>query len=682
MWLKADNGALNNGNPAESGDDVTIWEDLSGARSNNATNNDEISAPIYHHDSTNHMNYNPTLNFDGTGSGLNFGSDYVFPDGGIIDLGIVLGSALGFKSFKGMTFFTVQKPMSTDPNKNLQFIYDIGSYDLDGFGSVYNHNSSMFYSPEGTVGTVITGTLNSLFDILIWILGSSNVSNTNTSGLVSHSYGNNQSISRTSVVTGADILGVLLGGAAKSANINGSNYYSASNFSLIQLNLNSILGASEHYGYSGPFTIGRQSRDTAFYNNNTRAFEGQIAEVIGYTGVLTDAETNRIESYLALKYGITLNFGGTENGNYTSSDGSTIWDASTATAIYQNDIIGIARDDNSGLLQKQSHTQDDSVRIYLSNLDSTNSANQGNFPNDKAFVIVGSNGDNLYSSSSFSEKPPGLYSRIDREWRIQTNNFSDSFSLDITLNSFATANGVDPSDLYVLVDSDGDFTNATCFNSTDGIDFSVSGNTLTVAGLDTSIIPNNSTNFFTVGSGSGNTPLPVSFKDFYLNENQESNIEISWETYTEKNNDYFTVYHSTDGVNWKTVQKIKSKGYSENLTFYSILDKTPEEGINFYKLEQTDLNGENTELAIDEIEVTNEINGLMAYPTPTIDKLHIKGEITISEKSVLINAGGIILPLPEITKVKDGHYILDLSHLSKGVYLLQTEKGTIRILKK
>lgn len=680
MWLKADNGVLSNGNPAESGDDVTIWEDLSGARSTDATNNDEISSPIFHHDSSNHMNYNPTLNFDGTGSGLNYGSDYVFPDGGIIDLGI-LGSALGFKSFKGMTIFTVQKPMSTNANKNLQFIYDIGSYDLDGFGSVFNANSSMFYSPEGTVGTVINGTLNSLIDILFWILGSSNVSNTNTSGLINHSYGNNQSISRTSVVTGADILGVLLGGAEKSANINGSNYYTASNFSLIQLNLNSILGASEHYNYSGPFTIGRQSRDIDFNNNNTRAFEGQIAEVIGYTGVLNDQEINRIESYLALKYGITLNFGGTENGNYTASDGSTIWDASAATAMYQNDIIGIARDDDSGLLQKQSHTQDDSVRIYLSALDSTNSANQGSFPNDKAFVIVGSNGDNLYSSSSNSEKPPGLFSRIDREWRIQTYNFTDSFSLDITLNSFATANGVDPSDLYVLVDSDGDFTNATSFNSSNGIDFSLSGNTLTVSGLDTSIIPNNSTSFLTVGSGSGNTPLPVSFKDFYLHETPNSEVEISWETLTEKNNDHFTIYHSINGVNWKARFKIKAQGYSENLKKYNILDSLPELGLNYYKLVQTDLDGKRIELAVKQIFINPGSQDYVAYPTPTVDKLHIKGNFEISEKAVLVNAGGVILPLPEITKVNEEYYILHLSHLSKGIYLLKTEKGTIRILK-
>lgn len=677
MWLKADSSVLNGGTNAINGQSVETWNDLSGARTNDATDANETTGPTFKNNLSDNINYNPILEFNGTTDGLNFGNDFIFPDNPNL-LGIEL---LGNNHFEGVNFFTVQKPLSTDASKDHQFVFDIGSYDADGFGYAYNYENSILYTPEG-VEDIVVSIISNLVPIvggLTQILSYTQIIGSNSSGNQSHSNTWSSNISRVSVVSGFDILGALLNTASKSISNNGKEIYSANNFEIIKLNLSSLLCSSTHNPGSGPFTIGRQSKQGDFNNNNIRAFEGRIGEIIGYTGKLTDSEKNKIESYLALKYAITLTYNGTLNGNYTASNGTTIW---TADSIYQNNIIGIVRDDNSDLLQKQSHTESDDLRIYLDSLDTNNVANQGSFSSDISSVIIGHDNANVYSQNSFSEKPGGIYSRLDREWRIQTTNFSDTFSIDISLDSNAILNAIDPNDLYFLVDNDGDFSDANKYNTDDDIQFILNDSILTIANIHTSIIPNNSTNFFTVGSGTGNTPLPVSFKDFYLNENQESNMEISWETYTEKNNDYFTVYHSTDGVNWKTVQKIKSKGYSENLTFYSILDKTPEEGINFYKLEQTDLNGENTELAIDEIEVTNEINGLMAYPTPTIDKLHVKGDISISEKSVLINAGGIILPLPEITKVKDGHYILDLSHLSKGVYLLQTEKGTIRILKK
>lgn len=80
-------------------------------------------------------------------------------------------------------------------------------------------------------------------------------------------------------------------------------------------------------------------------------YDGKIAEIINYNSRLDDTSRQKIESYLAVKYGITLN---SWTQNYINSDWTTtIWDTTTAWA-YTNDIFAIARDDISLLSQVKS----------------------------------------------------------------------------------------------------------------------------------------------------------------------------------------------------------------------------------------------------------------------------------------------------------------------------------------
>ena len=80
-----------------------------------------------------------------------------------------------------------------------------------------------------------------------------------------------------------------------------------------------------------------------------------MGEVIAYNRILTDVERQTVESYLGLKYGITLNSGAT---NYLAADGSAYW---TANATYKNRVTGIGRDDATALNTKQSLSVDTGV---------------------------------------------------------------------------------------------------------------------------------------------------------------------------------------------------------------------------------------------------------------------------------------------------------------------------------
>jgi len=121
---------------------------------------------------------------------------------------------------------------------------------------------------------------------------------------------------------------------------------------------------------------------------------GNIAEMLVFNRKLTDIERPKVNSYLALKYGITLKNGDGTPTDYIASDGSTMWTASENTS-YGHRITGIGLDGAGGINQKQSKSQaeDAIVTIALGNtIEALNKENTGEITNDLSFFTFSDNG--------------------------------------------------------------------------------------------------------------------------------------------------------------------------------------------------------------------------------------------------------------------------------------------------
>ena len=125
------------------------------------------------------------------------------------------------------------------------------------------------------------------------------------------------------------------------------------------------------------------------------------------------------------------------------------------------------------------------------------------------------------TATSNAEVPPTpyIYSRLEREWKVTKTNFAQDFNWDVTLHNCAVPGMVVLSDLRLLVDDDGDFTDATVYAAGGGLSFAYSGNTIQVTGISATHIPNNSTRYITIASVSSNTPLPVELVNYIVNMN-------------------------------------------------------------------------------------------------------------------------------------------------------------------
>ncbi len=173
---------------------------------------------------------------------------------------------------------------------------------------------------------------------------------------------------------------------------------------------------------------------------------------------------------------------------------------------------------------------------------------------------------------------------------------------------------------------------------------------------------------FTLGSSSTLNPLPVNLLTFNA-KILDKIVSINWSTASEINNDFFTVEKSIDGINWSTLSIVDAAENSEVINNYSCIDQSPVAGVQFYRLVQTDINGQSkyydkTFINFESIKPT-----ILVYPNPCADWLSI--DLNPSEVSTikLLNSFGQIV-LNEESSEKS-QLKLDLSSLSSGVYHLE-----------
>jgi hypothetical protein len=119
------------------------------------------------------------------------------------------------------------------------------------------------------------------------------------------------------------------------------------------------------------------------------------------------------------------------------------------------------------------------------------------------------------------------------------------------------------------------------------------------------------------------SPLPIQLIGFSGTASQKG-IVLEWVTATETDNHFFTVEKSLNGFNWGTLATVLGAGNSNTVLSYTVTDSHPDEGINYYRLKQTDFNGNSTISEV--IAVNYESSSLLehalqVYPNPSPDGL-------------------------------------------------------------
>lgn len=203
--------------------------------------------------------------------------------------------------------------------------------------------------------------------------------------------------------------------------------------------------------------------------------------------------------------------------------------------------------------------------------------------------------------------------------------------------------------------------------------------TVTVTQHNVSGLPGNTSQFSLC---SVTLPLPVDLISFTATTTSRG-VVLSWATADEKNNDYFLVEKSTDGVHFSTIGQVDGHGNSSTYATYGYTDQSDVQGIVYYRLKQVDFDLKFAYSSVVSVTILT-AQSIYVYPSPIISgndvQVKINGigeeeEITIE---VIDTPGQLVL---SYTGKGSLHSLLS-SHLAKGFYsVIVKVSGSVKTTK-
>jgi len=211
----------------------------------------------------------------------------------------------------------------------------------------------------------------------------------------------------------------------------------------------------------------------------------------------------------------------------------------------------------------------------------------------------------------------------------------------------------------LLVDqANGDYhltQNSPCINT--------GTSTLATKDFDGNPIPVNSVP--DIGPFEYQTILPINVIDPFTARLQENSIKLTWLTDAEVNNDYYILSKSRDLETWSSITTIAPNA-SKN---YSYVDRSPFQGISYYRLTQKDLDEKINLIGIVST-YFRKVQEPTIFPNPSQNQLTILFNKEYNFKNIKIS---IFNNLGQLIFEKNDNNQLDISSLKKGSYVVSIQ---------
>ena len=178
--------------------------------------------------------------------------------------------------------------------------------------------------------------------------------------------------------------------------------------------------------------------------------------------------------------------------------------------------------------------------------------------------------------------------------------------------------------------------------------------------------------------------LPVELTAFNARADKET-VTLTWTTAQETNNDYFLVERSDNGLDFKQLATVEA-GKLLQVNTYTVHDDQPTAGTNYYKLSQTDRDGETKELGIRAVNYKGGTGGYTLVPNPVSGNFVVLAsgaeEPAIGSLQIFNSTGRLVYELNNGSYLATNRLELPLGNLPNGVYWLKiNENGRAETLK-
>jgi hypothetical protein len=432
MWLKGNDGSHTDGQS------VAVWQDKGIA--SDAKAHLPAQEPTFRDNTTKNINFNPVVEFDNSFATYTVDDSYLYNDTSRDFLE-------GDYGLYTQEMFIVLIPDETPINNSF------------GFMDVFCGDAHLETNAADATGIGLGDYTGRVSNEIICYAHDSYSTGESNDGYAVAEIGTGSSYDNVGIINARN----------NSGNTQQELFYNARNIGNTQNDIAEFMNAND-----SRFWLGRSEGWKASLN-------ARVAEVISYKVRKTDAnltqERNRIQSYLGIKYGITLGVNGTSQ-DYVNSDGTLIWDKNTGVPsddVFNYDIAGIGRDDASELYQKQSRSvnnQSDAtgrtqgvLTMGINTIYDTNNLNPNTLVN-KQFLIWGNDGADLNDpavivdidmSTSITPAISGgthvQFNGISRTWKVIERG-GDIPSVQVAMLKTAIRTATPPDGRYLMFISD------------------------------------------------------------------------------------------------------------------------------------------------------------------------------------------------------------------------------------
>lgn len=180
--------------------------------------------------------------------------------------------------------------------------------------------------------------------------------------------------------------------------------------------------------------------------------------------------------------------------------------------------------------------------------------------------------------------------------------------------------------------------------------------------------------------------LPIVLLSFDAKQVQ-NRVEVYWSTTSETNNSFFTIERSENGVGFEPVIFLNGAGNSESTIHYKVTDIHPLLGRSYYRLKQTDFNGnfaysELISVLYERADLTSDFE-LYPNPSPMGGNLILTGNFSEVKNLTITGPDGVVIYSKDLSSYTGSQFQLVLpSSMLPGIYFVSLIQSDQRFSRK
>jgi hypothetical protein len=168
---------------------------------------------------------------------------------------------------------------------------------------------------------------------------------------------------------------------------------------------------------------------------------------------------------------------------------------------------------------------------------------------------------------------------------------------------------------------------------------------------------------------------PVTLLSFTASLLSNRTVSLNWTTTNEINNKAFVVQRSFDGIHFTQIADVAASGSTQGR--YQTTDLQPQDGINYYRLVQTDNDGRQTFSQVVSVNLKKEqVNAFTIEPNPVASQLslNINSASQVKASIVIADAAGrTVTSMPATLYKGNQRLTFNVQALGKGTYYVNVQ---------